>query len=269
MSFILSVLLYFYSFSENSAHAEFDLSVGGYSRSYPLGGSAELNMGYSLVLWGQSASPFLGYIRLATDIEGVVDYFSSTAKIEIFPVSFLGVRAGQAFSQSHLDFDEFDCEVFLCRGKFTENFYEVPLFLAYSDFIFSSSYRVGNWRSDKDNMSALKTEFIDPTSGLNLNISDQDTVKRARAILMYNLSENFRLGYSETYYWADDLPEAMQGSQQVGRESHLWLGFLQYNLNDLSLMVGAGEYKSHLLPTDPTVIVSLNYSFIKILERRP
>ena len=301
MSLLLIVIVQFFLIHENSAWAGADVQLGGYSRSYPLGGSVELNLGYGVALWGAEDSPWLGYLRLATDFEGDENYFSSTAKFEFFPVSFFGGRVGQSLIQNHLDYKDFDCENFLCRGRFIETFYEIPLFLAYGDFVFAGSYRVGQWKNSSDNlsdagvMSGAKTEFIDPTSGLNLNIAEMDTVKRYRAILMMNLralgfghfsgtrgGSGFQIGYSETFYLAEDLDTALPGSNGANRLSHLWMGFLRYTGDawfgsgssrggsgsggsELSVTVGAGEYKSHLLQPDPTIIFSLSYAPLKKL----
>src|SRR5687767_9950068 len=107
MSLRVSLFILFLIGIENSAWAQADLAYGGYYRSYPVSGSAELNLGYSLKLWGEDGDPFLGFFRLASDIEGVPDYLASTVKAEFFPVAVLGFRAGQTFSQSHLDYESF------------------------------------------------------------------------------------------------------------------------------------------------------------------
>jgi hypothetical protein len=247
------------------AWAGFDLAVGGYGRDYPMGAGAELNLGYGHLLWGSSSEKLYGFIRAGLDIEGVVDYNAVNAKLEIFPISILGLRVGQSRSESQLDYEDFDCELYLCRGHFAENYFEVPVFLGYGPVTFAASYKHSQWKSDSNNAAIASAQFIEPSSGLALAVDDTEDVERVRGTVFLDLGDRWlggewRLGYSEARYSVESSTENVFAA--IERDSRIWLGLLQYSMEEPSFQVtlGTGEYRSYLLPSDPTFVVSFSFA---------
>jgi hypothetical protein len=254
----MKVILISLIFLSYQAHADgFDMGIHGDYRNQPLSGVAELGTGYSLALWGDEKSPWLGYVRAGWDLDGITNYFSSTLTAEFFPISILGVRIGKSWIQNSADFDDYECINYLCRGKFTQSFIEVPLYLGWDPILFSASYRVETWTSIDDSSQNSKLGYIDPTSGTDLSPQGSDKLHRVRAAMFYKLSDNFRLGYVNTQY---------------AENGRTWLFGGQFLMNpcfsdkdEFSVFLGAGEFRSRLILTEPTVYVGLSYSPIKKL----
>lgn len=239
-----------------------DLSVGGSYRSFPVGGAAEIHAGYGYLLWGSEKNPIYGFMRLGVDLEGVENYIATTAKVEVFPLSILGVIAGRSWSQSHLDYEDFDCKSYLCRGQFIEDFVEVPLYAGYGPIRLAASYRQSHWQNAESKSTGGKALYIEPTSGIKLANSETETLSRVRGALFLELTANCRVGYAETFY---SVVDSITGERD--RQSHLWLGLLQFHSEkiftsegEFSLVLGGGEYDSNFKLHDPTFIVGFELS---------
>src|SRR5690348_4409288 len=116
-------------FSSQAWADGFDATVGGGYRSFPVGGSADLELGYGKVFWGSETDPLYGFFRIAGLAEGVVDHLTAGGYIEVFPVSIFGLRGGRTVTQSYLKYDDYDCNLYLCKGDRSEGFTEAALYL--------------------------------------------------------------------------------------------------------------------------------------------
>lgn len=237
----------------------FDLSLAGSYRSYALAGGAEMAMGYGHLIWGDKKKPLYGFVRVATGLEGVEDYIASTVKVEIFPISLLGVRVGQSWIQNHLDYEDFDCVTYLCRGQFSYDFVEVPFYMGWKRILLSASYRISRWERDRREPVGSRTHYIEPSSGLGLSLVESEDVERWRGALLYEFNSYWRIGYS----YVDD--RVSQGPDELEqRTSQMWLGLIQYHKSKLestlSVFVGAGEYRSYLLNPEPSYVLGFELS---------
>ena len=106
-------------------------------RSTPsVGGEVEIEAGYNQLLWGQGpgnsgSNVLYGLLRpsLTLASSGVIN--SAKARLEFFPVSFVGLAAGHEQVQSDFDgFTYFDCEQMRCKGEISRNFLQANLGLA-------------------------------------------------------------------------------------------------------------------------------------------
>lgn len=216
------------------------------------------------MFWGQTSTPYYGYVRLAITAEGVENYFSPSAVVELFPVSFLGFRFGKVWNQSHLDYEDYDCTTYQCRGQFEETFLEAPLFLKYNRFLFSGIYRLGTWEFVSP---TINKNYIDPSSGLPLSDSKKENMTQWRGYVFWEVLDFFRLGgfYST---WSIPNDNTVTTSD---RQSRMWLGLIQYHNekwygdSEISFAIGAGEYSSEIKNTEPCVALTFRYAPIKKL----
>ncbi len=241
-----------------------DLSLGGGYRSQPVGGSGSVEAGLGQVVWGSEVDPLYGFMRVALAVEGVVDHVTSGGYIELFPVSIFGLRGGRMTTQSHLDYDDYDCNVYLCRGRREESFTDAIIFYGYERFRFSALLRRSIW-SDSSSASMTKEEYIEPGTGLNFDRATEEELERIRYAIFYSLAENWSAGYAWTRSVVRSGPPAAElttGSDE--RRSFMWLGLLEYKppSEGWTVRLGAGEFESHLLRSDPTFVFSLSWDVL-------
>jgi hypothetical protein len=247
---VRTVLILFLLMMSSWARAgQVDLSLWGDYRSFPQSGVAEAVVGYDQLLWGDPKNTLYGFARVYGEFDAITQYAGTTLKAEIFPISFLGVRVGQGWSQNHEALEDFDCTKNLCTGFFSQQFIEGQLFLGAGPIKFSGTYRFTAMSLDQP--AGSDTYYIDPESGLQYSTSATDHLQRARGLLAYEINKNFRLGYALTLYNSDISNEA----------SRLWMGYIQFMKGPLNIIAGGGEFYSTIQLTHPTAVVIGQWTF--------
>lgn len=247
-------------FVASPAIADWDLAVGGYARSYPLGGSVELNAGYGTLLWGAVSSPWYGYARFGGEVAGVEDYVSTGLRAELFPISFLGAKIGASRVQNYVEYEDFDCANSLCRGEYSETFIEVPLYWQFGRLQGLVSYFKSEWEVRNGLGPGSTAEFIEPLSGLPVGIADRNStfaigVERWRGVGFWRLTDLWQVGYAQTHY------SSCLRESSLNCESQIWQGLVQLRWQRVfSIAAGAGEYKSRFGMSDPAFTLFVSYS---------
>jgi hypothetical protein len=133
-----------------------------------------VELGLSRSLWGSvSSSPLYGYSRLEFSASTAGVYNSGQAALELFPISFLGGRAGGESIQNDQDYSAYNCDDWRCRGRFYRTFAETELSLGVGSIFFKGRWRRERWTQKEREHS----NFIDPTSGLVMSgTGDSQTV---------------------------------------------------------------------------------------------
>lgn len=248
-------------------HADVDLNFGMNYRFYPQAATVESTIGYGQLLWGSSSDALYGFIRATATVEGITDYFSKTATLEMFPLSIIGVRFGKSWIENHKDYSAYNCVNYLCRGDFTSQFLEVPFFAELWRFVLIASWRSEQWQVTDSSAKTNQTEYVEPTSGLPLLITYQREIQRKRVAVLYKLNEHWRIGVTEMQYEGEPLGEGYKNTYARMRTV-----FTQFQVKDiltsedqLSLFFGVGEFYSKLALTDPTFFLGLSFSPISKL----
>lgn len=185
------------TFSQPS-FADFDLSLGGLARSYPLGGALEANAGYGILLWGDAGPPWYGYMRARLDGASALRFNSISPSLEIYPVSFFGIRAGGESIQNDADYSAYDCVTYVCRGRFYNTFVQAELTLGAGAFFVQGRMRRERWSQAVSGATA----FIDPEAGLAM-VGTGDSRTYYRGALGYKINENWTAVASMVYVQAD------------------------------------------------------------------
>lgn len=261
--FCLFILLLLNCHCLNSiAHADFDLDFGLNYRFYPQAATAESTIGYGHLLWGSTSEPLYGFTRIAFTAEGITDYFSNTVMFEVFPVSILGARVGNSWSENYKDYSAYNCTDYLCRGRFESQFFEVPFFIEFWSFSLIASWRSEQWQITDHPQLSNQIEFVEPSSGLPLSITGQHEVERKQIAVFYKLDETWRAGVTETQYEGES-----SGPGYKTTYARLRAVLVQFQVKgvftsqgNFSVVIGAGEFRSQLALTDPTFFLSLKFS---------
>lgn len=230
--------------SPTRAHADFDAQINGSYRSWPLSGVAETTLGYGQLIWGDNKDALYGFARVAADFDAITDYQASAVRVEFFPISILGVRAGQMWQQNHQDFSSYDCYNNVCRGYFSEKFVEGQLYLGAGPLKLAGSYRFTNKSVDQIANPKSLTYYIDPESGLQFSTTQSDHSWRVRGLAAIELSPEYRIGYAQTQFYSDRSDE----------KSNLWIAFGQGEWGPIKLVLGGGAFKSSIQGTQSTLV---------------
>lgn len=219
--------------------ADVDLTIGGTYRSYPLSGVIEAEGGYNLLLWGDPATPFHGYLRPRLNGSSAVTYNSVDGAFEIFPVAFLGARAGGESVQNDHPYTAYDCIAYRCEGRFYRAYFEAELSLGAGPIFVHGRWRRERWTQGE----SVAYDFIDPTSGLAMRATgDMQTVYYAVAGL--KLSPVWSLLVATRY-----------AESSAHDFSRMPFAMLRYRSGGLTVSAGGGTFESTLKKREPTAAV--------------
>jgi len=235
----------------STAFADFDLSLGGTTRSYPLSGVVEAEAGYGVLVWGDTSSPFYGYTRAAISGASSITYNSGQAMIELFPVSILGARAGYESIQNSADYTAYECEIYQCKGGFARRFVEGELTVGAGPVFLQGRARREQWSRSQDKNGPK--DFIDPTSGLALNESNK-TENVYTAIAGFKINDHWQL--------LGGLRYAVDEKDHTSRFPFAAVG---YRYNSLTLRLGAGSFESELKVQKLSALATINWEVLPSL----
>lgn len=226
------------------ARAEFDLTVGALYRSYPLSGIAEVESGYGFLLWGTAREPFSGFIRPRIYANSAVSYNSLDGALEIFPLAFLGVRAGGEGIQNDRRYTSYDCETYQCLGREYRTYVETEFSLGAGPLFGQFQWRRESWSQARPSDG----DFIDPTSGIVMAArGDRQTV--FRGLIGLKLSDDWAvLGL---YRYAQSEPGDISRSPTL---------FLRFRTGGLSMGVGGGAFGSPIKRNEANVQAYIRWS---------
>lgn len=217
------------------AFAQVDAGVAAYYRSYPLGASFDANVGYGLVLYGEPGDkkdPVYGYLRAQIDGVASRDYSGWGYQFQLFPISIIGVSAGQYFSDNQANYSAYNCVDYFCIGNFREDFVEGRLALAYGPV-----FLIGRHKSSlliETNSQALASGgYISPDYSLAVE-RGRDKVRRTTVLVGYDLNEKFSIV-------ASYIKSVAERSDQVGQ---FYLGGMLYKSGDFRIGFLGGKYEN-------------------------
>ncbi len=227
------------------AWANLDLGVGGTFRSYPLSGVVEGRAGYGFLLYGTAGSPFSGFVRPNFAVNSAATYNSGMAQLEVFPLAFLGIRAGGESVQNDKDYTPYDCETSRCLGRFHRTFFGSELTLGAGPVFVRGLWRRERWSQPKGQVG----DFIEPTSGLVLRAEGESQT------VYYGVG-----GYKISETWA--VIGGVRYAEDDGGFSRMPFGMVRFTSGDFALGVGAGEFESTLKDKGFTAWGYLSWDFI-------
>lgn len=243
------VILFLWSYF---AFASYDLSLGGSLRSYPLSGVAELEAGDNFILWGAPApgNPFYGYIRPKIWGDTAATYNSAAAVVDLFPLSFLGARAGGEAVQNDTKYTAYNCVDANCLGRFYRTFFEAEVTLGAGPVFVQGKWRRERWSEAHPSLG----DFIEPTSGFSLMGSgESETVYQGVAGVKISPELTVMGG----------LRFASSDSRE---HSRMPFGLLKWNLTPVSIGVGGGYFESDLKKREITGLLVAKWEIWPSLE---
>jgi len=226
----VSAIVTFCALFSPLAHADFDSSLGGFARSFPLSGYAYAQSGYGQVFWGDTSGILYGYVRPYIELDTAGTYQAALAAIEVFPVSFLGIRAGEEWDQNDSHYHDYACPTNVnCEGTMYRKFVEGQLLLGYSDWFASLWLRWDHWSHKNPEIG----DFMDPNTGL-IAYQGGDSEMVARFFTGYNVTPEWAAIVAGNYY------------QMVHHFGIVRFGMAgaRYRQGDFNAMVGLSHYQA-------------------------
>jgi hypothetical protein len=235
------------SFLSLSAGADgLDLSLGGSFRSYALSGTANVDAGYGQRVWGDPSTPFFGYIRPQVSGYTAGTYNSLNGALEVFPLAFLGARAGGEAIQNDSKYTAYDCETYRCKGRFYRSFLETELSLGAGPLFAQARWRRERWSQPH----AQGGDFIDPTSGLVM-LSSGESQTVYYGVAGWNLNPTWALLAALRY------AESVDGGRTA--ISRMPFASVRYRRQGWSFIVGGGTFESTFKKRDFTALAMLSW----------
>ena len=236
--------------------AQFDVSVGLGGRTYPKSGSLEATAGYSYVFWGDykesgDLNPWYGYVRPYVKPGLSTNYNSLEAGVELFPVSFLGVRAFNKQASNTGNIEAFDCQVIDCQYDTDNTTTEVDLVLGYKSVFLGA--RLGNQKFEESEVPNQTTPIIDVRSALTWIPNEDDELDYTFCFLGYRISEEWQTIALYNKYEIE----------RTGDESESAYLFVNKNWGKLSTGIGVGTFESEVKEEKTSVIFSLKWTLLK------
>lgn len=216
--------------------AHMDLTVSGKLRTYPLSGTVDLEWGKGLVLWGNPGagnsikSPWYGYTRGALTLSTAGVYNGALVEWEVYPISFLGVKAGGEAYNNSRDYTAYDCEAYRCQGDFMSHFVEGRLGLGAGPLFLFAGYRQTDLSPKVEG-----DDYVEPFSGLVAN-GVRDRLIMARSALGVKFNERWAFSVMGIYL------EMLENSTF----SRTYTGQIHYSKSNWTVIFGGGQFESAL-----------------------
>lgn len=247
----VSAIVTFIVLFSGAAWADYDLSFGGFVRSFPLSGYAYAQGGYDQLLWGTAGDTiWYGYARPYLELDTAGTYQAASANFEVFPISFLGFRAGYEWNQNDTNYRNYHCDNFNCEGTMYRQYVESQLLLGYSVWFASLWLRWDKWT----HKNPENGDFLDPNNGLIVT-ADGDSEMVVRGFTGVNVDETWAVIFGAQYY-------QMVKHFGIARSE---IGGVRWKQDNLSIMGGLSYYESTEEDGGPGVFLAFTWSIFPSL----
>lgn len=219
---LLAALMALKSFGET------DYNLMTSVRGYPQGLSLTADLGKSLKLWGKDSGVLYGYMRPAVNFQtsALVNY--ATARVELFPISFLGAYYAQSKGWRSVEkLQGFDCENLSCDSGSDKTHYGINAALAFGNFKLVNFYNVSDLEYETDEIS-IAEELS------NLVVEKEDTLKNNISVIGYQVSSALMLGVLNSYYV----------TEKTKQSSNMLMGLGAYTKGKWVYQMGLGNFHS-------------------------
>lgn len=232
----------------STAHAQFDANVSASFRTYPQSGIVESEFGYGVPVWGTPSvggtqSGEFGYIRPFGTAGTSVTYNSLGIGLDVYPISFLGIRGGAEYSNNARPYNAYDCNTFNCTGTRYRSFYELRLLFGNQKAFGVVRLRKEKWSQDHE----LAGNFIDPNSGLAVK-ANGDAEIVWNTLLGVTMSDKWKVLLGSRYAAVSNI----EGTSQF-----LFAGGMR-KWEPYDVVFGLGTFETKILRRDFTIFFSLS-----------
>ena len=170
--FILTALSLSCVCTAKSTAADLDYAANLSMRTYSAGISLEPTLGLHQQLWGDSSTPFFGYIRPSLSSEFSPTSIGGKVSLDIYPLSFLGMTVAKNWTRRYAEPKGYDCAANTCLGRLDDTEIAFKLLSAYQAYFLVAQYTRRFYAENSEgnqNIMDPSNALIYRQSGSNLN----------------------------------------------------------------------------------------------------
>ncbi len=227
-------------------------------RSYPsFGAEAQFETGYNQKLWGEGPGKnrknvLYGLIRPSFAVATSAVINTTKARLELYPISFIGIVYGHEDIRSEYDkFTFFDCDKTRCKGSIIRDYFQARMALGAGPLVFS-----GLLERARNSYSADSRDADNPPGEfrfVTLVNPKNDEYYRAQYVLGLKTRIGTLVGVTEYVHF--------DRSRQFNKMNILGLTG-KYKKNNIWLL-GAGTFESSHVAEGGIIVFQIKRSFIR------
>ncbi|MBL6991174.1 MAG: hypothetical protein ISR65_15425 [Bacteriovoracaceae bacterium] len=242
--FIFTLISIFILFHSTNTTASLDYSLNLEMRSYPsLGGNINFDAGYNYLFWGDNADIWYGLIRPSINFKSSLLLNGLEAKLEVYPISLLGIAVGYKWSDVNTDFSFFDCgNSVYCQGQLTRGYITAKTGYAIDGFFLTAKANF-----EKLTFSKTDKKFADYIYALEGN-NAKDYLGKLE-ITTGKVFSNYTIGLIGEF-------ATMRLNKSLYRSYYL---FIKKPIRKYSVIVGGGSFQSDIQPIGAIIFINLSY----------
>ncbi|MFA6236275.1 MAG: hypothetical protein WC635_03020 [Bacteriovorax sp.] len=157
----MKLIILFFVLATN-AFASIDYKVTARSRNYPTSLVSEFDVGYNVLLWGDSQKILYGYLRPNFIFSEIGTFHSGSAALDFYPISFFKLRGGASIIKTNSRRTDINCNEFDCQGTIRTKFFESSLLLGAGDYFSALKYRINSSDRRDGDKSFLEFDTMIP-----------------------------------------------------------------------------------------------------------
>lgn len=226
-------------------------------RSYPsIGAEAQLETGYNQRLWGEGPGKnkknvLYGLVRPSFALASSAVINTAKTKIELYPISFIGLVYGHEDIRSDYDkFPFFDCENVRCEGSIIRDYFQARMALGAGPVVFSGLL--------ERSRNSYSVDDRDP--------SNPPAEFRFVTLVRPNNDEHYRsqyvLGMKSKYGTIIGVTEYVHFERSLQYNKMSFLGLTSRSKKNILWLVGAGTFESSHVAQGAIFVLQLKKSFI-------
>lgn len=254
MKYFLLFIIWTFLQGSASAKGELDYRFETFARTQPIGAYLRAEMGYGQTIWGKGdrSKPLYGMIRPVVRVQtsGIIN--SAQARLELYPISFLGVYVGKGImSRQASNLDGFNCDIIICKASnISRNLWGAQMALKIGPIFSIVRYQFHSTEVKNQQGLGYAEE-----QGTLIGSGTKDTLLQALHVIGFQYSKREALA---VLFKRNFTRNSRQDSTMT---TLLWRKQFSYKKsNDLTLMVGPGAFHTYQGSTHPTAIAILQYN---------
>jgi len=240
--FLACSLLPLFAWSADNA---WDYSVSAGARNRPFGVSLNGELGFNHMVWGtRSADNVLyGFVRPAFQASTSVEVNSAGVGLHLYPVSFVRLSGGYAYSIRNTTLDTLDCTLVECTGSISQPYVEASVVLGTGKVFTTLS--VGQRFLTP---SLVARDFGEENSSLT-GQAGGDRLTSASWIAGLQWDARWVLGLGVGF-------SRMELNRTINLNQSL---FVRYRVGEFQILGGGGLYRSSTIEAVPVGFIELKW----------
>ncbi|RYZ80359.1 MAG: hypothetical protein EOP04_26020 [Proteobacteria bacterium] len=247
LSLLASLFLGLFSSSMTQAQS-IDFGAGLSGRTHSPGLSLDPYLGLNQVVWGDTSTPFFGYVRPFVKGSLTPTLIAGKTGVDFFPVSFISVGAARTWTRRYRETGGYDCDAYRCIGDLNSSEINAVAMGAYESYFVSASLQ----RQFYDDVSGDQ-DIMDPSNALIYKRTGS-TLNSWSGIIGKKVGEGVRAGF---ILQRGDLDDKIRASEAV--YAFVRSDLKPYGWNDFNATVGIGRFDSDTKNPGLSLILLLNW----------